>query len=78
MMPLTVQTEVGPAGFVALCWSKRRAPPEHKEGVKMKCVYALESRTGLMCHYIDGITHSFNVHREAGKACFFHSTQRSD
>lgn len=30
------------------------------------------------CYYIDGITHSFNVHREAGKACFFHSAQRFD
>lgn len=48
MMPLTAQTEVGPAGFVALCWSKRRAQPEHMEEVKMKFVYALESRTGLV------------------------------
>lgn len=30
------------------------------------------------CYYIDGITRSFNVHREAGKACFFHSAQRFD
>lgn len=30
------------------------------------------------CHYIDGVTHSFIVHREAGKACFFHSAQRFD